>query len=81
MKKTSLKILILFVLTSMLLGCKKEINQNVTVVRDQAKVAAFRVEAVDDAAAAEFVEDWTSHKLAFDLNRIVEDAVQQVGKA
>jgi 8-oxo-dGTP diphosphatase len=40
-----------------------------------ADVADYKATAGDDAAAAEFVENWRAHALAFDHNWIVSDAM------
>jgi 8-oxo-dGTP diphosphatase len=37
--------------------------------------------AGDDAAAAEFVADWRTKKLAFDHNKILADALALMGRA
>lgn len=42
-----------------------------------ARPRSTKVAGGDDAASAEFVEDWKSQKLAFDHNIIVVDAMRQ----
>ena len=42
------------------------------------RVANAKAMAGDDAAAAEWVEDWKVHKLAFDHDRIIADALRML---
>lgn len=55
-------------------------RKHVVSIAYRMEVAHFEVLAGDDAAEAEFVQNWAEQKLAFDHNRIVEDARRKILK-